>query len=236
LKVISFDSARVTWLFPLEEFAPAATNDSGVVLANIAARYNFARTPTITTRESMAKDGLLFGLGHFEFDGETVGISDFVIYNDGIVAIAKKTEWAEAFLEDIFNWVKESFGFRELSTGIRKMFSSTLVVDFESPPSRLIAGYETISKIISSRTVTIMSARKPMQFSRMDFEIDRNALDSGQVALPKFILERRPGVGFERERWFSVAPMHTADHVEVLAEIEKLATNSLAPGGIQRPS
>jgi hypothetical protein len=103
LRIISFDSARVTWLFPLEEFTPAETTNPGVVLAGIAKRYNFNRTPTITTREDMANNGLVFGLGHFQFNDEAIGISDFIVYNDGIVAISQKTEWAEAFLEDLFN-------------------------------------------------------------------------------------------------------------------------------------
>jgi hypothetical protein len=236
LRIISFDSARVTWLFPIEEFAPAATSNPGVVLAGIATRYNFTRTPTITTREDMANNGLVFGLGHFQFNGETVGITDFIIYNDGIVAISQKTEWAEAFLEDLFNWVKENFGFRDLSSGIRKLFTSTLVVDFDSPLSGLISGYDALSGIITSRTMTIMRDRKPMQFSRLDFEVDKRTLDSGQVALPKFILERRPGVGFEQERWFSIAPMHTAQHVEVLAEIEVLASTVSVPIGVRQPS
>jgi hypothetical protein len=226
LKIISFDSARVTWLFPLEEFAPAANSNAGVMVARIAERYKFAKIPTITTREDMANNGLVFGMGHFQFDGGAVGISDFVVYNDGIVAISQKTEWADAFLEDIFNWVKESFGFRDPSRMGRKLFISTIVVDFEYPLSGLISGYEAISDIITARTVTIMPSRKPMQFSRVDFEIDRKTLDSGQVALPKFILERRPNVGFEQERWFSSAPMHTAAHIEALSEIEKLAAQS----------
>jgi hypothetical protein len=235
LRIISFDSARVTWLFPLEEFAPATSNP-GVVLAGIASRYNFTRTPTITTREDIANNGLVFGLGHFQFSGETIGISDFIIYNDGIVAISQKTEWAEAFLEDIFSWVKENFGFRDLSSGIRKMYASNLVADFDSPLSGLISNYEAISGIITSRTITIMRDRKPMQFSRLDFEVDRRTLDSGQVALPKFVLERRSGVSFEQERWFSVAPMHTAQHIEVLAEIEALASTASAPIGARQLS
>lgn len=235
MRIISFDSARVTWLFPLEEFAPPATNNSGVVLAAIAARYRFTRTPTITTREDMANNGLVFGLGNFQIGDHLIAITDFVIYNDGIVAIAQTTEWAEAFLEDIFGWVKEAFGFRELSTPIRKMFSSTLIVDFERPLSRMIRGYEALAQIISSRTVTIMPDQKPMQFSRMDFEVDRRMLDSGQVVLPKFILERRPNVVFDQERWFSVAPMHTAVHIEVLNEIEKLADTPSVPSAGQRP-
>jgi len=235
LRIISFDNARVTWLFPLEEFAPPATNNSGVVLAAIAARYGFTRTPTITTREDMANNGLVFGLGHFQIGDDIISITDFAIYNDGIVAMAQKTEWSEAFLEDIFSWVKEVFGFRELSAPVRRMLSSTIVVDFERPLSRVLWGYEALAQIISSRTITIMSDQKPMQFSRMDFEIDRRMLDSGQVALPKFILERRPNATFDQERWFSVAPMSTAAHIEVLSEIEKMAATAPFRNAGQRP-
>jgi hypothetical protein len=116
------------------------------------------------------------------------------------------------------------------------MYTSTLVADFGSPLSGLVSNYEALSEIITSRTVTIMRDRKPMQFSRLDFEVDKRALDSGQVALPKFILERRPNINFEQERWFSIAPMHTAQHVEVLAEIELLAAKSSVPIGARPPS
>lgn len=184
----------------------------------------------------MDKNGLVFGLGHFQIGSETVGISDFIVYNDGIVAMAQKTEWAEAFLADLFNWVKENFGFRDLSVGIRKMYASTLVADFDSPLSGLVSNYEALSGIITSRTMTIMRDRKPMQFSRLDFEIDRRTLDSGQLALPKFVLERRVGIEFEQERWLSVAPMQTTQHVEVLAEIEVLAATTAVPVAARRPS
>jgi hypothetical protein len=223
MKVVSFDSARVTWLFPLEEFAPAAGLNAPAILAEIAARYNFAQHPQITTSDDMAKNGLPFGVGRFAIDGEFIMINDFGIYNDGIVAVTEKTEWSDAFLNDVVDWVTDRFGFQEIVSGIRKVYSSTLVVDFGRPLSRLIAGYEHISELINARTITMMPNHAPMQFSRLDFELDKQTFNSGQVAVPKFVLERRSGVGFSQERYFTVAPMHTADHIEVLTEIEKLA-------------
>jgi hypothetical protein len=226
LKIISFDNARVTWLFPLEEFTPAAGADGRAILAAIAARYGFTRLPNITTREDIAKNGLPFGVGQFEIDGgRRVNIADFIVYNDGIVAVAEKTEWAEKFLEDVVQWVKSEFGFRDFSSGIRKLYASTLIVDFETPLSRLLRGYELISDLISSHAIFIMPNPKPLQFSRLDFEVDKTELE-GQLALPKFILERRSGVLFSQERYYAVAPMHTASHIEVLTEIERLAARS----------
>jgi hypothetical protein len=166
-----------------------------------------------------------FGMGRFEFDGSKFMVMDFIVYNDGLVAVAEKTEWAEAFLENVVSWVKSEFGFREISSGIRKLYGSTLIVDFERPLSRLLSDYNQIAELISSRSITIMPHPHPMQFSRLEFEVDKATLE-GQTALPKFILERRGGVPFSQERYYAVAPMHTADHIDVLTEIEKLAARS----------
>jgi hypothetical protein len=173
----------------------------------------------------MAQNGLQFGMGHFKINGTTVTITDFRVYNDGLVAISEKTDWAEAFLEDVISWVKLEFGFREISSGIRKLYASTIVVEFERPLSRLLRGYELISALISARTMTVSSEKRVMQLARLDFDVDRTAL-AGQLALPKFVLERRANVSFAQERYFSDGPMHSADHLAVLEEIEKLAATS----------
>jgi hypothetical protein len=225
LKIVSYDSARVTWLFPLEEFAPASGSNSISIVAEIATRYGFTQIPTITTRDSMAKNGLPFGMGRFKQGDAVFAVTDFVVYNDGIVAVAEKTEWAEAFLADVFEWVKTQFGFRDINSGIRKLYGSTLIVDFERPLSRLFGGYTKIAELISARMITIVPQPQNMQFSRLDFDVDKTMV-GGHVALPKFVLERRGGVPFSQERYFSVAPMHTSDHIDVLTEIEKVAAQA----------
>ena len=53
VKIISFESARVTWLMPLEEFAPASGANSPAVVALIAQRYGFSIVPQITSRDDL---------------------------------------------------------------------------------------------------------------------------------------------------------------------------------------
>jgi hypothetical protein len=224
MKIISFESARVTRLFPLEEFAPASGANSPSIVNLIAERYGFSIVPTITTREDLNKKGLVFGMGHFQFGGQPLVVTDFAIYTDGLAAVAERSEWAEAFLDDVISWVKTELGFREISSGIRKLYSSSVVVDFESSPSSLVRQFKQIAEFISVRTVTVASDRKQMNFARLDFEIDIRTL-AGQAAISKFVLERRAGVGFEQERYFSSAPMTTADHLQTLEEIERVAAS-----------
>lgn len=220
MKIITFESARATWLFPLEEFTPVDGADAKNVLGKIAAKYGFSHTPTVTTKEDFAKAGLQFGMGKFEIEGRSVTISDFFIYTDGLAAVSNRTEWAERFLLDIVKWTRADFGFRE--PPFKNLYSSNVVIEFEHPLSRLLSEYEILSELITSRTKTIMPILKPMQFSRLDFEVDKLTLE-GQIASPKFVIERRAGAGFERERYYSAAPMSTTDHLEVLGKIEKLA-------------
>lgn len=59
-----------------------------------------------------------------------------------------------------------------------------------------------------------------MNLARIDFEYDKVAEKSALV-VPKFIIERRQGISFERERYFCSAPMRTRDHVDILEKIEK---------------
>jgi hypothetical protein len=225
MKIISFESARVTRLFPLEEFLPAAGANSPSIVSLIAQRYGFGIVPSITTREDMNKSGLVFGMGHFQHEGQPFVVSDFAIYTDGLAAVAERSEWADALLEDVTSWVKTEFGFRDISSGVRRLYSSSIVVDFETSPLKLLRTFERIAELISSRTVTIVPGRQQMKFARLDFEIDKKDLP-GQAAISKFIIERRAHVSFEQERYFSSAPMTTSNHIETLEEIEQIAASA----------
>jgi hypothetical protein len=233
MKVITFDNARTTWLFPLEEFAPSSGANPPSILNAIAERYKFTQKPDVTTREDMNKNGLVFGIGQFATNGVTATVNDFAICNDGIVAICRTTELGEAFLNDVFRWVIDEFGFREVKNN-RRLYNSTVVVEFEQSPARLVAGYESLIRFIDARIKTVMSKPANLQFSRLDFEMDKRELADGQVVTPKFILERRGGIDFSQERYFSAATMRTEDHIAVLTEIERLAA-ALSTGS-QRPS
>ena len=233
MRVVSFDNARVTWLFPLEEFAPASGATPQSILAEIGERYNFTRRPDVTTREDMNQKGLLFGVGRFTTKDQSVMINDFAIYTDGIAAVSERSDFAEAFLNDVFEWVIEKFNFRRVDTK-RRLYSSVVVVEFERSPACLVAGYEKLVQLINSKIDTIMKKPASVQFTRLGLEMDPKELADGQVAAPKFVLERRGGIEYTKERYFSSATMQTAAHLEVLNEIEKMAA-TLSTGD-QRPS
>lgn len=62
MEIVSFDTGRVTWLFPTEEFIPLGGADGMFIIHKIAERYEFRNPPGNPTREEIDKNGLKFFL------------------------------------------------------------------------------------------------------------------------------------------------------------------------------
>jgi hypothetical protein len=113
LRIIVFESARVTKLFPLEETVPLGGGDTREILNKIKSRYDFARAPDPAniTREEIVKNGYRFESGRFAFHNEWVSITNLSIYSDGIVANASRTEHAEYLVDGLISFARMTFGF-----------------------------------------------------------------------------------------------------------------------------
>ena len=91
-----------------------------------------------------------------------------------------------------------------LSSDIRKLYSNTVVVDFEVPVSRLLHKFEQIVSFIGERAITISPEYKKFDFSRLDFEVDRRVAPRAPVA--KFILEAQTQILASSKRGISLRP------------------------------
>lgn len=220
MKIIAYELCRVTMLFPLEEVIPLGGVNDPNVIDKIRERYHFTRVPELKSEE-IAKNGYKFESGHFQFRSSTVRIVDFALYRDGIVINGIKTDGVEAFLEDVISYMKKEFSFRDFITKPRRYFQSQIVVEFDRSPAKLIRSIEKITAAISGRLKKIYEMEIPMEFGRIDFDFDKTA-SRAPAAVQRFIIERRTGIPFEKERYFCAAPMRTDEHEEVLREIEGL--------------
>lgn len=222
MRLISRDAGKVTWLFPLEEVSPIEGLNAAELIEQITLRYNFKRSPSLnSSREEVSKSGIAFGVGEFHLPdvGESTAITEFSIFTDGIVVNALTTDRAEAFATDVVEWLQHAYNFREFTSAPKKLYVSQLVVEFEAPLSRLITSYERIVRLIAENIAESFGDRVPlMDAARIDFEVDR--LANSNQSVPRFVIERRVGVPFAKERYFCGAPMTTLGHIEVLQEIE----------------
>ena len=222
MRIVSYDLAKATLLFSLEEAAPLGGVNTANIILGIADRYHFAKHPDLKTpREELGKIGLKFEDGFFV--GSQINVSEFNIFSDGIVVSAKTTDDAEYFIADILQFMRENHNFREFIEAPLTRFISQIVVEFSSKLASLIKDHNLIANLISSQLSSIYQESISLDFSRLDFEFDKIGTKSPLI-VPRFVIERRPGVAFERERYYCFAPLRTRDHIRVLEEIENSIT------------
>jgi len=221
MKIVAQESARITVLFPLEEVVPLSGFNGLEAINKIQQRYEFLKVPDPgVSREEIAKTGYKFGTGQIQLNGTKGVIVQLGIFSDGISADAQDSEIAEKFLIDIIRYLQSDFSFRPFATEPRWFFHNQMVVEFKNSPAGLIASFGKISDAISKYLDRNYKTHVPMSFFRLDLQVDKNIVPE---PAPKFILERRVGIAFEKERYYSSAPLRTVDHIALLEEIEKLA-------------
>jgi hypothetical protein len=221
VKIISQETTRVTTLFPLEEIVPigGVTND---IVEKIKEKYKFFRVPDLSKpREEINKNGYKFESGEFHFEGRSVIIMEFGVYSDGLVVVSHTTERGEAFLDDVIKWMRKDYGFREFETEPRRYFQSQVVVEFDRPFGKLISALTDVINVISEPLEPIYRTKDKVGFCRLDLEYDK-ATSGISVAVTRFILERRANIPYEKERYYSAAPMRSADHLRTLEKIESI--------------
>ncbi len=194
MRVISYESSRVTLLFPLEEFAPPAGADGPAISEAVTKRYSFRRPPNLAVpKEEIEKNGVKFESGKFEFEGKEVAVQLLAVYSDGLNIDANTTDRADAFLDDLLVFLRTEFKFREFSSRPRKFFGSQIIAEFETPLSGLLGSYDKLLSAMKEGTANIYETEVPsFGFSRLDFQMDPTDGQSPRPP-PRVIIERRAG-------------------------------------------
>lgn len=219
MEIVSFDSGRVTWLFPTEEFVPLGGADGMSITRKIAERYEFRNPPENPTREEIDKHGLKFSAGIFQFEGKRATIGEFVLYNDGIVAVSNTTERSTAFLDDVVEFSIREFQFRRPVSPIKKVFVSIVTVEFDNSVVGLFAKQAAVTSLVADYLNAPLGTSHGVAVTRLDFSLDDSGLPLS--ARPKLILEARASVPLARNRYYSNAAVQTKDHLELLSKIEE---------------
>lgn len=218
MNIIAFDAGRATFLFPVEEMTPLEGYDTKYLLDKCRERYQFSAVPNLlASRAEIEKAGLKFETGRFQYKDGIVEIFQFDIYTDGLLAGAKTTEHAEAFLDDLIAWLIQECGFRPVASKMRRVFTSQVVIEFARPISALVPMHKKITDIITRSVAGSFDVQFSAVMSRIDFEFHDG---SGIPRVPKVSIERRAGVSLDQSRYFSSAPLSTSRHIEVLQAIE----------------
>jgi hypothetical protein len=219
MRLISPESGQTLHLVRLEELKPAnGTVFPPDLINGIVARYGFTEKPRDIP--DAIQNGYKFAIGRIYLQEKHIFISKLDIYGDGVICICSDTISADMVIDDLIVWSRTAFKLSNPLTGMRRSYTSSVVVEFDRPMDSLVNGFARITAAISEAYGAQGGYAGGLYLWRMSFMADPQL---GASANPtQFILERRAGAPADRQRYFSSAPLPTDKHLQLLQRIESM--------------
>jgi len=208
MKVVSYSGGLSSIRVVSDEIAPIKGVHLPTLFAAVAARYHCDAAPTL---EEAAKTGARFRNGRMEGTEGQINIGELGVFNDGVSVVTTNTADSDRVLGDVQNWLQHEFHFREPTTTPIRYCQSDLVVKFANAPDRLLAPFAQLVEFVQSETA------RPMAFSRFAFGAESSA---GPIS--EFVVERRVGVPWSEELYFSKASISTRAHIRALEMFDSI--------------
>jgi hypothetical protein len=220
VKLLAVNSARAIWLVKTIFLNPKGRSLVPAIVG-LAGRYKFSKLPSsesLTTQplDMKFENGVFIGT-----NSEPIAVN-LSIYEDGLIAETRaSTEEADQFLNDALSWASEEYGLPHYSNLIvDKAYASELIVQLDL--SNSIFGGKFAEFSTRLRRGISNNPKIPMEVTAFHFSPD--------PALTKktapFRIERLANVPFERNEYFSTAPVPTSEHTEILTLMERLGSTA----------
>ena len=179
----------------------------------IADRYLFQVKP-----ETVADlEGLKLEFRHGLFHDQA--IDSLEIYNDGIIVKSvSNTDLIDRFIDDLLTWLNRNYDyrFRETQT-VGTMYESHLIVEAERSVFQPLELYTRVLRMIEEALEG--SSNLSTKFETYGLILSADPTQISSMKPIAFRLERREGVEFSRQRYFSSAPLKTNQHMRILEQM-----------------
>jgi hypothetical protein len=213
-------ASKVVLFVPAEELSPGGVLALPALGEALVKRYQFAQYPK-TREEWLDPKGSPFAQGRVG----PIEINRLIIYSNAVELTAQTTtEGNEQILEEMLIWAT-SLGLQYTKNDQRfrwptseLTFTSDISLDALHPAVRALG--DELSRIVTQ------SFRMPALYQTTAVALN---LDDMNLKIPPgpFRLERRQGIPFTENMYYSIAPLTTNDHVRVLEQFEAaLATET----------
>lgn len=215
---IQTTAAQAWWIALADEIRPPEGLDVARTFAALKEKFEF---PAIPTAPAQQGGGMDFLNGALRRGSETVLITKLAVYGDGLnTDVPSTTDNAELVLQDALD-VFFSFGVRKPTTAPLHYYLSTIVADFDVSLDTLFPS-SVLEKIEAA-----ISIKGKAQFAGLNINVDKTTLPNriGGINPSIFNIYRRLDIPYEKNRYFCQANMGTKDHIALLGEFEKLASN-----------
>jgi len=214
MKLLSVEQARAVWLFPMGDMNPTGKFMLPFLL-QLVNRYKFASVPNIS--EAIKKnEGIFLEQGVYTDEKRGDVSVELAIYNDGLIADTHAdTDVSDDLLEDALTHAQKEFGLVS-PKHIRKQHTSKIYVETERKLNSLSPSLAALNSALN---------KKLKHFGDVSYELGGINLvteQAGPLTPPVFRFERAETNRYSDNRYYSIAGLRTADHLELLDQLESL--------------
>jgi hypothetical protein len=217
MELLNIITARAVWLFDINEINPRGKSIFPELFEWIEERYQFAKAPKSINDLDETK-ALTFSNGIFQVREEVFVDVELKLYNDGLIANSRSsTRDSEAFLESVSRAAADEFSLTFSSEIVRR---KTYLSEMNVRSLRLLAGINpALAQLPAKISEAVPESVNP------PFEVGGIVVSPVQSMSPQilsaFRLERKLNTSPEEHKYYSTAPLHTDDHLNVLDWFEQ---------------
>ncbi len=226
MQLLNVGVARSVWLFDVNDLNPLGKSIFPDILLWIGEKYAFQVFPKSTGEVDKDAKGFIFKTGIFQANEGAVGVN-LSFFSDGLIAETwASTEKSDAFLEELLRSAATRYGLAYTPSLIRdRQYVSEVNVRLDNALSNLNPKIMRFCKTING--LFIRHHLPQFELTGMIFAPDTSATS---YKPPGLLIERKTGVPFAENRFWSKSPFTTKDHLLALEEFENLLEGPLAIG------
>jgi hypothetical protein len=164
---------------------------------------------------------LTFTQGKVTVEGRTIAIDSFQIYPAGLlVSTRTDTDDSDKVVLHAMDWASKTFAIKydELKPSFGHF--STLDFRFDRCLPELFPFLQRMTELFGNKLEPFWESRPKYELTGLTFFYDKGAHPA--FAPGVFRIDRRAGQPFQRNIYWSEAPLSTSNHVQLLAEFEEL--------------
>jgi hypothetical protein len=216
MELVAIETSRIVYLNQLVR--PAGQTYLPGAIADLVQRYSFAKFPSV---EDLARDPTSFSFSMGKF--QDVQINEFQVYPDGLIASARApTELVDAFVSDLLSWSEKKLGLVQSPLATPEKFvESAIVVKSAGDLARSLLPMTDAVDLVNT-ALHAYPNWQPYVPSGFALEPDPAAYVARRRPI-RFGIERRVNIPFRDNIFFSVAPLHTTEHLKLLGDLETVA-------------
>jgi hypothetical protein len=221
VRVLSVNLARSVWLMRIADLNPTGKYIIPIFEA-IIKRYGFLQHTNPTEIDPTQPKPVMFTRGSFQSSsGEQKEVS-LNIWLDGLVADTQSsTDDSDFFLESLLNWLSTEFGlfpYQQLATS--RLYTSELWVHTDKKLASLNPRLQSLVERINSMVRQFADKNLVYEIGAIQIWNDRTLAPNNFFS--PFRFERAEVAPFTENRYYSIAPVCTSDHIALLDELEQI--------------